>query len=209
MTANINWVTAFVTIFTIIDPFGLIPIFLGVAGKLEKKQRIKTIFLSCTIALIVSSFFLFLGKPLLKVLGLSFESFYIAGGILLFLVALDMLFARPRRTRNSPEEQDEITDNYLDISVFPLAIPMLAGPGTIATIIMFASSAKNILDYAIIFGCFAVSLLICMFSMLFSEFILKILKNTGLNVIDRLMGMILSAMAVQFVLNALKNLSII
>jgi multiple antibiotic resistance protein len=202
---TLNVLTVFITIFTIVDPFGLIPIFLAFTGHLDKKARRSVVIYASFIALASCYFFLFLGKKLLSYLGLSFESFYIAGGILLFLVALDMIFSKPKRTRQ-PNQQEEC---YKYIAVFPIAIPMLAGPGTIATVIMFASDAKHIYDYLIIAGAILFSLLVAVIVMIFSDAILKILKRTGLNVIDKMMGIILAAMSVQFIINALIRLGVI
>ncbi|PLX18998.1 MAG: MarC family transcriptional regulator [Candidatus Muiribacterium halophilum] len=202
---TINILTTFITIFTIIDPFGLVPIFISVTRHLNKRERQKVVFISSLIALPLLIFFLYFGKFLIHALGLSYESFYIAGGILLFLVALDMLFARPRGTK---QDQEEETDSA-DVAVFPIAIPMLAGPGTIASVIMFASHAKNNFDYLAILGCLIVSIGFAALAMYFSDNLIKVLRKTGLNVIDRLMGMILAAMAVQFIINALQSLGII
>lgn len=193
--------TVFLTTITIVDPIGIIPVYLPIASRFPVNKHNKIILMSITIATIVASCFLFAGNLLFKYLGIRFESIYIVGGILLFLVGLDMIYARPRRTRSSPEEQEEAM-TFTDVSVFPLAIPMLSGPGTIATTMMFGSRANSLSNYLIVFSALMFSFIVCAVVMKFSSILLKLFGQTGLNVLDRVMGIILCSLAVQFVINA-------
>jgi len=154
-----------------------------------------------TVAAGIMITFALVGHPLLQLLGISLHAFYIAGGILLFLIAIDMLFARPSRTRETPEEAEE-GRMASDVSVFPLAIPIMSGPGSMATIVLFMSQAGT--DWLKI-GSVAIALAValsCSFAiMLLSTRIMQILRTTGVAVIGRVMGVILAALATQFVIN--------
>lgn len=195
----------FITIITIVDPMGLIPVYIPIASRFSPDKHKKIILISISVALIISSTFLFVGKFLFQYLQIQFQSIYIVGGILLFMVGLDMIYARPRRTRSSPEEEEEaMTLN--DVSVFPLAIPMLSGPGTIATTIMFSSRSESWQNLLIIFCSLLVSFLIAAIAMAFSAKLLKIFGQTGINVLNRVMGIILCSLAIQFITNALFEL---
>ncbi|MBF0299787.1 MAG: NAAT family transporter [Oligoflexia bacterium] len=194
--------TVLITMITIVDPIGLVPVYLPIAGRFPKNKHNQIILRSIIIATIVSVFFLLAGKLLFKYLQISASSLYIAGGILLFLVGLEMIYARPSRSKSSPEEKEEAMA-LNDVSVFPLAIPMLAGPGTIATTIMFASRYDNWINYLVIFLALIISYLLAGFAMRFSYTLTKIFGQTGLNVLDRIMGIILCSLAVQFIINAM------
>lgn len=160
------------------------------------------------IALAISIFFILFGNILLKFLGISSAAFLIAGGILLFLIAIDMLFARPTRTKVS--EGAAVSDEYGDISVFPLAIPMLCGPGNIAALLMFSSQVQDdVGGLALLIAISTVVFLLTMVIMFLSVSLRRLLGETGLSVIQRLMGLILSALAVQFIINGLKQIGIL
>jgi len=199
--------TVFITIFTVVDPLGLIPVFIPIAEKFNPKDRKKLIWASFTIATIIASIFLLLGKKLFGYLGIEFNAIYIVGGILLFLIGLDMIYDRPRKSRTFPEEEElETEDDYKDVAVFPLAMPMLAGPGTIATLIMFASKHDGALNLVLVFSAMLTSFIIAAIAMLFSDKILKLLGKTGINVLDRVIGLILCSLAVQFIINAVVDI---
>ena len=194
--------TVFITIITVVDPVGLIPVYLPIVQDVPRERQKKIIWRAFAIALLVSTCFLFAGKYLFKYLNIDFNSLYIVGGILLFLIGLDMIYARPRRSRE-PAEGDELLNNEKEISVFPLAIPMLSGPGTIATLIMFSSRFNSLSNYGIVFFAMVVAFALAALAMYFSSSLLKFFGKTGLNVLDRVVGIILCALAVQFVTNAL------
>ena len=200
--------TVFITIFTVVDPLGLIPVFIPIAENFEKNERKKLIFMSFFIATLIATMFLLLGKKLFGYLGINFNSIYIVGGILLFLIGLDMIYARPRRNKTSPEEKEEAQqeEDYKEVAVFPLAIPMLAGPGTIATLIMFSSKYHTITNLIIVFSAMIFAFLSAVVAMLFSDKVLKFLGKTGINVLDRVVGLILCSLAVQFIINAVTDI---
>src|SRR5579859_6269046 len=133
-------ISAFVTFFTIIDPVGLAPVVIGLTGHLNDAQRKLIVARATVISAIIIAFFALVGRFLLDRLGISLYAFNIAGGALLFLVAVDMLFGRPSGARETRAEAEEAMTRE-DISVFPLAIPLIAGPGTIATTILYVDTA--------------------------------------------------------------------
>ncbi len=200
--------TVFITIFTVVDPLGLIPVFIPIAENFNKKDRKRLIFMSFLIATIIASIFLLLGKKLFGYLGIEFNSIYIVGGILLFLIGLDMIYARPRRSKSSPEEKEDAKqeEDYKEVAVFPLAIPMLAGPGTIATLIMFSSKHHTTANLVVVFMAMLFAFLSAVVAMLFSDKVLKVLGRTGINVLDRVVGLILCSLAVQFIVNAVVSI---
>jgi multiple antibiotic resistance protein len=190
-----------VTLFIVVDPIALAPVFISLTGNLTPAQRTHTARRSVLVATGIMITFAAVGRPLLDVLGITLHAFYIAGGILLFLIAIDMLFARPSRTRETPEEAAE-GRLATDISVFPLAIPIMSGPGSMATIVLFmAQAGTNWLRV----GSVGIALMIALASsyviMMLSDRIMTVLRATGVAVIGRVMGVILAAFAAQFVIN--------
>lgn len=196
-------ISSFVTFLTVIDPVGLAPVVLGLTSHFSSEQRNEIV----TRAILISSgiilFFAVVGRILLDHLGIALYAFNIAGGALLFLVAVDMLFGRPSGTRETKAEEEEAMTRE-DISVFPLAIPMIAGPGTIATTILYVGQAAihpiNLVAVAIaITG----ALLIAWLAMRSCTWLLKYVGKTGILVISRILGILLAALAVQFMLNGI------
>ncbi len=153
----------------------------------------------------VFTLFILIGRQILAFLGIQPGSFFIAGGTLLFLISLDMLFATPRRTKTSGHEEERA-----DIALFPLGIPLIAGPGTITTIMLYASRATDTLYItASLFAVIILVLLLTAMTMLLSNFFLKILTRTGVTVIERIMGIILSGLSIQFIYNGLLMLGLV
>ncbi|MDY6932904.1 MAG: MarC family protein [Spirochaetota bacterium] len=200
--------TVFFTLFFVVDPLGLIPAFIIYLSGYESRRQRLIILRATGVAASVSVFFVLFGKVFLNFLGITPASFLFAGGILLFLISMDMLFARPTRTKVSKEDIESPGGG--DTSVFPLAIPMLCGPGNIAALLMFSSQADG--DTGKIITIVTISVIMFIIAgivMFFSVFIERLLGETGLSVIQRIMGLILSAMAVQFIINGLNQIGII
>jgi len=195
--------TAFATAFTIIDPIGMIPLTLAVTASMPMEKRARVVDQAVIVAAAVMLVMGAIGRPLLAYLGITLPAFLIAGGILLFLIAIDMLFGRPTGAKGTrQEERDAITaDNP---AVFPLAIPMIAGPGTIATVLLLVNLARGdrLRLFIVVLAC-AASLFITWLCMRGAARFLHIVTNTGIHVVTRVLGIILAALAVQFVLNGL------
>ncbi len=197
----------FFTLFFVVDPLGLIPVFVAYLAPYDAVYRKKVIIKSTAISIIVSLFFIFSAHIFVRFIGITHGAFMIAGGILLFVIAMDMLLARPRRTQKLNDKEYEADT---DIAVFPLAIPFLCGPGNIAALLMFSSQAQgDIVKLAIISVISAFMFLIAMVVMALAGRLQQILGQTGISVIHKLMGLILSAMAVQFIINGLVQSNII
>lgn len=200
------FITSFVTLFVIIDPIGLTPLFVALTqGMTVKQRRAIAIRATLTSAGILALFAVF-GEALLGFIGISMAAFKIAGGILLLLTALDMLFQRrSKRREDTAEEEDDLDDP----SVFPLAIPLIAGPGSIATVILLAGTHPGFTGLGL---SLAVMLLVLMVTFIFFEAatpLERLLGKTGINVVSRLLGMLLAALAVQFMLNGLQDFGVL
>lgn len=202
----VDWkfaLTSFATAFTIIDPIGMIPLTLAVTVSLPVDRRARIVDQAVLVAATVMLVMGVIGRALLAYLGITLAAFLIAGGVLLFLIAVDMLFARPTRTKRTDEEERDavMADNP---AVFPLAIPMIAGPGTIATVILLVNLAHGQTGrYGLVFGACAIALLITWLCMRGAARFSHRIGNTGIHVVTRVLGIILAALAVQFVLNGL------
>ena len=148
--------------------------------------------------------FLLIGEALLGFVGISMPAFRIAGGILLFLTALEMLFQKrqARRQENADEGQAEHHD---DPSVFPLALPLIVGPGAITTIILFAGQAKSAMDFVAIAGVMFTVLILVFAALMVAIPLDRILGKTGINILTRLLGMLLAALAIQFILDGISQ----
>ncbi|HZY99156.1 MAG TPA: MarC family protein [Candidatus Baltobacteraceae bacterium] len=193
--------TAFATAFTIIDPIGMIPLTLSATANDGPRERNRIIDQAIIVAACIMLFMGLVGRSFLEYLGITLPAFTIAGGIFLFLIAIDMLFARPTGAKRTEAEEREAAENE-NPAVFPLAVPMIAGPGTIATILLLVSLAHgDKLRLAIVVVAYAAALLVTWICMRASTLLLKIISNTGIHVVTRLLGIILGALAVQFVIN--------
>ncbi|MGR4065583.1 MAG: MarC family protein [Vulcanimicrobiaceae bacterium] len=195
--------TAFATALTIIDPIGMIPLTLTTTQNLSPSRRGRVVDQAILVAALVMLGMGVLGPAVLRYLGITLPAFTIAGGILLFLIAMDMLFARPTGARRTPEEEREGQEGD-NPAVFPLAIPMIAGPGTIATVLLLANLAHGSpVKIATVFVAYAAALAITWGCMRGAAHYLHRIGNIGIHVVTRLLGIILAALAVQFVINGL------
>ncbi len=191
-------ITAFVTLFVVIDPIGLAPLFVALTRGADPGHRRAVGLRACVIAAVILTLFGLLGEAVLGFAGISLAAFRIAGGVLLFLTALDMLFDRRTKRR---EDQHPNAD---DPSVFPLATPLIAGPGAIATMILLTSRPGA--DAVWVISIHAVMLAVVGLSYLFflaADPVERLLGPVGINVVTRLFGMLLAALAVQFVMDGI------
>jgi len=200
-------VTAFVTLFVVIDPIALTPFFVTLTQGMPAPRRRAIALRSCTVAAGLLTAFGLLGNSILEFIGISMPAFQIAGGILLFLTALDMLFERRTKRREGQTKAEE-ADN--DPSVFPLAMPLMAGPGAMATMVLLAGApgigwAEALAVHVVMFA--VVALLYVFY--LSAGALERVLGKVGINVVTRLLGMLLAALSVQFVVDGVAALGLI
>ncbi len=200
----------FITFFVVIDPIGLAPVFLGLTTGASPEYRRRMALHGTLIGAGILVGFAALGQVLLDAMGISLPALRIAGGILLFLIAIDMLFARQSGLRSTTESETEEAHFRHDISVFPLAIPLLAGPGAITTVLLLVSEAKG--DWVQIGVGISLMLSVvglALVALLAAGTLTRLLGEIGANVISRVLGVILSALAVQFVITGLSALGMV
>lgn len=198
------YIPAFVTLFVIIDPVGLAPLFVALTQGMTARRRRGIAIRACLAAFAILTIFGVAGEAVLNFLGISMPAFRMAGGILLFLTALDMLFERRTERR-----QGQADSNEHDPSIFPLSLPLIAGPGAIATMILLTGQDTSLTHLAIIHGVMAL-VIGCVFMLfLLAAPLERLLGPTGINVITRLLGMLLAALSVQFVIDGLRDLQVI
>ena len=200
-------ITTFVTLFVVIDPLALVPLFLALTRGKPAEARRRIAIRACLTAIGILTVFGAVGEAVLAFAGISMPAFRVAGGLLLFLTALDMLFERRTKRRETQAEEAEEDDGH-DPSVFPLAIPLIAGPGAIASMILLAGQHPGLPGLAVVVVVMIFVVALSMVSFMISDLMEKMLGKTGINVITRLLGMLLAALAVQFVLDGLRDFGI-
>lgn len=196
------FVSAFVTFLVVIDPPGCAPIFASVTAGASAEHRRAMALRSVAIASGILFFFGLLGQDLLHALGISLTAFRIAGGLLLFLIAVDMVFEKRTERRENRAEEVSAREPE-DISVFPMAIPMIAGPGSIASIMLLMARSEGWTQSLIVLAALAATLLLTLACLLLAGPMMRLLGNRMEAMITRLLGVILAALAVQFVLDGL------
>lgn len=194
------FITAFVTLFVVIDPPGLAPLFLALTHGMDAALRRSIAIRACITAAILLTVFAAFGEAVLDFVGISMPAFRVAGGILLLLTALDMLFDRRTKRREDRAEEEE----HPDPSVFPLAIPLIAGPGAIASMVLLSGQKPGIEGLVLVVAVMLSVLALVLALFLASGVMERLLGKTGINVVTRLLGMLLAALAVQFVLDGLR-----
>ena len=197
----------FVVFFVVVEPISLIPLFTGLTSGAAAQDKRRMAFKAVSVAAAILVLFALGGAAFLKVMGISLEAFRIFGGLLLFLLALEMVFARQSGTRTSSDEAAE-TRQRSDISVFPLAFPFIAGPGALATILLWfgpVHPSANTSLFVLMLIAVAVVLAIALICLLLADPLMRVIDVTGANVASRLLGVILGALAVQFVLDGLRQ----
>jgi multiple antibiotic resistance protein len=195
--------TAFFTLFVIIDPIGLMPLFVALTTGSTARARRAIAVRAVTIGFGILVLFGFFGEAVLGFAGISMAAFRIAGGLLLFLTALDMLFERRSKRREDQANQPDIDDD--DPSVFPLATPLIAGPGAIASMILLTGETDTTLAFASVFIVLAAVLLIALALFVLGGLLERALGPTGVNVVTRILGMLLTALSIQFILDGLRD----
>ncbi len=202
------FLSAFVTLFVVIDPPGCAPIYAGLTSGAPQRLALAMAVRACVIAAAILVVFALFGERLLGALHIELDAFRIAGGIMLFIIALEMVFEK--RTQRREERAEKVrshnaqTPEIEDVSVFPMAMPMIAGPGSIATVMLLMSQAEGTQATLVILGALASVMLLTFASLAASGPLMRLLGAQVEAVITRLLGVLLAALAAQYVIDGLK-----
>lgn len=199
------FVYAFTSIFAIVNPISGVMAFISITSQVSHEDRIyiakRSVFIACAIAVVFS----IAGEIILKLFNITADSLRIAGGVLLFLVAIDMLFARTSRESITSEELKD-AEHKENVSVFPIAMPLLTGPGAITTIIVLIRTAQSIDLKLMVVGAILLTFFITFLIFRFSDYFNKVVGMTGMLVMTRIMGLFLGAIAVDFISTGIKGI---
>lgn len=199
-------VAALVTLLVVVDPIGLTPAFLGITAGLPRTARRQVAIRACLIAFAILTGAALVGDWLLRTLSISLPAFRIAGGLLLFSIASEMVFG-VRITRQSEAAEQAVEEHVRNVAAFPLAIPLMAGPGAItATVLLAGRAGGDPVRLAVLIGIIATVMAACLVVFLLASRIERVLGKAGNTVLSRLLGVLLAAMAVQFVVDGVRAL---
>jgi multiple antibiotic resistance protein len=197
---------AFVTILVTIDPPGLAPLFLAVTRGMNREQRSQVSIRASIIAFGILSMFALIGASVLSLLGITLPAFRVAGGLLLFFIAFEMVFEK-RNDRKEKSAETAITKDHIrNLAAFPLAIPLIAGPGAISAIVLLSGRLPTAAGQASLIGIILACILLTYLVFVLAERIDGLLGETGRSILTRLLGVILAALAVQFVADGVRQL---
>lgn len=205
MSNWLDFVHALMAFLVIANPIGAIPIFISLTETQSTSQRHHTALVTGASVFIVLVLALFLGESLLRFFGISLASFRVGGGILILMMAIAMMHARQSGTRHTPEEAAEAEDKD-SVGVVPLGIPLLAGPGSISTAIIYSHQTNNHLDTALIFLSILALGILVWTALRLADPIGVLLGRTGINIVTRVMGLLLAAISVEFIASGLREL---
>ncbi|HOB14716.1 MAG TPA: MarC family protein [Novosphingobium sp.] len=197
------FLSAFITLFVVIDPPGCAPIYAGLVKGASTRQSTAMAVRATFIATLILLVFALFGENLLNALHIELNSFRIAGGIMLFVIAMDMVFEK--RTQRREERAEKIREDHVeDVSVFPMAMPMIAGPGSIATIMLLTARAHGTEQTLIVLAAMVAVLALTLVALIAAGPLMKLLGTRVEAVITRLLGVLLAALAAQYVLDGIK-----
>ena len=199
------FISAFITLFVVIDPPGCAPIYAGLTKGATPAQARSMALRATVIASVILLIFALFGKELLGALHIELDSFRIAGGLMLFFIAFDMVFEKRTQRREERAEKIAATPEVEDVSVFPMAMPMLAGPGAIAAIMLLMNEAPDWNGRVVVLAALAAVLLITAAALVAAGPLIRVLGDRVEAVITRLLGVLLAALAAQYVIDGLKN----
>lgn len=198
------FISAFVTFFVVIDPPGCAPIFASLTGGAPAAHRRTMAVRSVLVATAILLVFALVGEAFLGALGISLDAFRVAGGIMLFLIALEMVFEKRTERRENRAEEVKANADHEDISIFPMAIPMIAGPGSIASVMLLVSRSTGMPETLTVLGALAANLVLTFFALLLAAPLMRFIGIKLEGMITRILGVILAALATQFVIDGLK-----
>ncbi len=194
----------FVVFFVVVEPVSLVPLFAALTTGAQAGYRERMALKAVLIAFAIIVLFAFAGAWFIRAMGITIDAFKIGGGIMLFVIALDMVFAQEHGQRTTAPETQECQQRA-DISVFPLAFPFIAGPGSLATILLAFGDQKDPWLFAGLLCVVAIVLVITLLLMFSTPWVMRVLGITGANVVSRLSGVILAALAVQYIIDGIRS----
>ncbi|MFO7603744.1 MAG: MarC family protein [Gammaproteobacteria bacterium] len=201
MTEALN---AFVVLFIVLDPVGVAWMFAALTADAEPRQQRAMAIRGVILAGMIMYLFFFFGNALLQWMGVGLPAFRIAGGVLLFLLSLEMVFARQSGLRSTTRGEQHEAEGKQDISVFPLAFPLLAGPGALTTVLLMVGNITTLTERAIMAGVILAVSVVTLLILLPAQRLSKLLGQTGANVVSRLLGLVLAALAMQFIIDGIR-----
>ena len=203
------FLNTFIALLVIVDPFALLPVYISLTERFTKEEQKRTIHKSMIASTVLLFVFAITVLGFFKFFGITLPAFQIAGGFLLMYIGIDQL--NLKRERMDKEEEEESHEKE-DISIFPLAMPLMAGPGAISTVVLMTTQITAKENYSILFSILFVAILlvmlVCYLTLSASSILMKLLGKTGLNLVSKLMGIVICAIAVQFVINGVEHLLI-
>ncbi len=200
-----TFIVALPAVFFVVDPFGVVPIFLAItAGAPAAKSR-EMALRACLVGGTLLLFFALFGGLIFKVFGVTLSAFRVAGGILLLITSLDMLRGRMSQTKTSPAEEEESAQKE-DVAVVPLAMPLLAGPGSIATVMVLVSRGQGLLEAVPVVVSIVLTFVASYYILRAARIVQRVLGQSGVAILQRLMGLILAAIAVQFIVEGSRDM---
>jgi len=194
-------IKTFIIFFVVIEPVSLVPMFAALTRGGEPGYRRKMAWKSVAISAGIFIVFALAGDRLLRLLGISVSAFKIAGGMLLFLLAVDMVLARESGLRSTTVREQEEARYREDISVFPMAFPLITGPGTLATLLLLTADSSNYIEFSLVLGMGLLALAVTLVFLLLTQPLMRVMGVTGGTVVSRLLGVVLAALAVQYVVD--------
>jgi multiple antibiotic resistance protein len=194
-------IKTFIIFFVVIEPVSLVPMFGALTRGGEPGYRTRMAWKSVAISAGIFIVFALVGDWLLRLLGISVSAFKIAGGMLLFLLAVDMVLARESGLRSTTVREQEEARYREDISVFPMAFPLITGPGALATLLLLTAETRDYLEFSLVLGMGLLALAVTLALLLSTQPLMRVMGVTGGTVISRLLGVVLSALAVQYVVD--------
>ena len=194
----------FPSMFSIVDPIGVVPVYLALVGAETPAEQQRTAVRSTITATLVLSLFAATGTAIFHFFGITIPAFKVAGGILMFLMALEMMRAHTSPVKSTPEETSAAQSKH-DVAIVPIGIPLLSGPGAIAAAIMWSSRAHQASEKVALFASIGLVTAITLITLLFAGRVVRLFGKTGINLVSRIMGLILAATAAQFVLDGWKE----
>jgi multiple antibiotic resistance protein len=200
-----EFISAFITLFVVLDPPGCAPIYAGLTTGASSAQRRAMAIRACAIAGVILLVFALFGEDLLGALHIELDSFRIAGGLMLFLIALDLVFEKRTQRREQRAEKVMATPEVEDVSVFPMAMPMLAGPGAIASVMLLEGGAEGLQGSLIVLAALLVVLVLTLLALLAAGPLMKLVGARVEAVVTRLLGVLLAALAAQYVIDGLRG----